>query len=60
MEVCGDPTRLHKEENAQCNGTGPPNQIQLIHGERLHEDIGHTAFANSCMGGTRLTRFVGV
>ncbi len=47
---------------AQCNGTGPPDQIQLIHGERYMKTMvtQHTAFANSCMGGKRLTGFVGV
>jgi hypothetical protein len=24
--VCGDPTQWHIEENAQCNGTGPPTR----------------------------------
>jgi hypothetical protein len=37
--VCGNPTRLHIEENAQCNGTGPPDQIQLIHGERYMKTL---------------------
>ncbi len=27
-------TQWHIEKNAQCNCTGPPDQIQLIHGER--------------------------
>jgi hypothetical protein len=31
---CSYPTRLEIKEVAQSNDTGPPNQIQLIHGER--------------------------
>ncbi len=55
MQDCGYPTGLHIKEHAQCNGTGPYNQIQLIHGERYMKTL-----VTLHMGGKRLTRFVGV
>ncbi len=44
MYVMGEPrdsypTRLQIKEVAQRNGTGPPDQIQLIHGERYMKTL---------------------